>query len=582
MDAGHSKWLDRFTTRPIWYFLIAFVSSMAILWVVLQVLSVWNSGPDGSPDINGIEATSAAVQAVVGTAVVGASALVALLVAVAALQASRQNNIHNDPDYLLSHQARSDYQKFGFLYGTMISLFRTQKHEAQVAGYGSTPSSEDASADVTPRWDPLARELKQLLSSTALQVASLEGARARDSSHGDGDGHNEHMLRRTFAEVLGTLEAQADNVSTTLPPGTWMLRILAMATLLGHELQEGLRAIEGLEPDPSKKKSPGLVGYMRAWAGTTSFVNLDPSFARALTSTTLGGEAFRARFTGGLKKPVEALTSSLQTLMAEHKDWKSGKCTDPESVGLHRAMSVAALIGDHATAQELAAAAKDFATKQKWTPYVANVMTKNDVEALASMIRNRAASEVEPFLVLTVSRKRLPVLFHGSLLNRHTRGCVIVDGLRTPDLTWLEESVRAAFEARADEEEPVPKPHDACLTCDACGGCARCGTCREDTPRELDLMLGILAMRAYAGAGQWGDPELGKINRDFPDLTRSAADGGAETSDGPAMLWVGIDYRQLGVEPPTHMDNWSCEMWSFFSRDEVAISEELQRISTLG
>lgn len=556
MDVTRSKWLAKFTTRPMWYFAMAFIAAMAALWVALQIFSTYNSGPGGSPDLKGLEVTSAAVQAIVGTAVVGASAIVALLVAVAALRASEQNNIHNDPDFLLSHQAHSDYQKFGFLYGTMISTYRAQKHESELASYGREETDPEPEIQ-TPRWNPLVRELKQLLSSTALQVVALKCARVRDESIAKA-GHNEHMLRRMTSEVLGALEAQADNHDATLPAGTWMLRVLALTTLLGHELEQGLTAVSKLDSETAKDED-ALVGYIHRWSNL-SFVRLDPSFGRAVTSTTLAGEAQVALLSGngGFKSPAEVLTSALTTLQSDRKDWKSGQSTDQDSIGLHRAMRVAALIGDHTTAQDLSATAAAFAKDSGMTPYVANIITKDDVDALRAFIRESCDPAGPPFLVVTVSRRRIPVLFHHDLFNEATRGCIIVDGLRSPYLSWLEKDVQEEF-LRITSSKTANKK-----------------------PRELDLMVQQLARRAYAGDGQWGDPDIGKVKRAFPDLVRSRGHEIADIAQVPALLWVGIDYRQIGVEPPSSDDHWPYEMWSFFGRqlENIAISEELQSISS--
>lgn len=582
MDTGRSKWLVRFTSRPMWYFSVAFVLSMVILWLALQMLSIWNS-VGGAPDLKGIEVTSAAVQAVVGTAVVGASAIVALLIAVAALRASEQNNILNDPDYLLSHQARSDYLKFGFLYGTLISLYRAQKHESELASYIGEDAGNERISSV--RWQPLVRDLRDLLSRTALQVAALEGAKARDQANED-QGLHEHVLRRMFSQVLETLEAEDDNLNTSLPAGTWVIRILAAMTLLGNELEEGLKAVSKLDAAQESSRG-GLLGYMHRWAADTTFIRVDPSFARVITSTTIAEEAFLAGMTGVLPSPTAALSENLEQLMADHKNWKSGECTDPMSVGLHRAMRVAALIGDHSTVQDLSATAAEFAERQGLRPYAANIITKEDVEELAHLIKKDAGEGQNSFLVLTISRKRLPVLFHGNLINKDTRGCVIVDGLRSPHLAWLEEAVlawleeavRKRLESQAQDYEAEAAQCNHCLNCDACGGCSRCGTCVGEVPRELDLMLNVLATRAYAGDGQWGDPSLGRIERDFPDLRRTPGKAELQSADGPAMMWIGIDYRQLGVEPPTRMDDCSCEMWSFFGRSNATVSNELRSLS---
>lgn len=44
-DKDDSVWLDRFTRRPMKWFLMAFISSIAVLWIVLQIVAILNMAP---------------------------------------------------------------------------------------------------------------------------------------------------------------------------------------------------------------------------------------------------------------------------------------------------------------------------------------------------------------------------------------------------------------------------------------------------------------------------------------------------------------------------------------------------------
>lgn len=603
---AESKWVDRFTTRPMKYFAIAFGVSIVALAALLQLISAANTGEfvlirtlfgNFTTSLASIDATSAALQAVIGTAVVGASAIVALLVAVAALRASQMSNVLADPDYVLSHSAYSAYRKYGFLFGSLIASYRTYRHEAELASYTSAPTtpSDTSSAGShapRPRWDSILAELRTLLLDTPFQVAALEAAKVLELGGGD---ENQHRLRKAFANALSALEQQVDSSSKKVSAEHSLTVLLAQASLLDAELRRGLDAVKELDlPSRPPEEGNRLLHYLHQWMQDIGSLQIGEDFRFAARANAFAGEEFASML--GNTSWQKMFNGLLDEVFITNKHWRSGLCVDPFENGLHRAMTIAAVCGDHTTAMQLREQAQAFARAQGFIPMLVVVRNKASLPPPANQ-------EAKIFHIFHVTRKTLPLLFgrrgsgYGDVLGPHTRGCVIVDGLRSADIANIEAKVAnraqemAAAEAAEDTTE-TPASKENCVNCRPCKVCGRCGlcdNCKNHSPSRLDIFVDVLTEIAY---GPGHTLQLGKlpvyIDRVSSHLT-DEGEPGVEFSEqdevpaalGPKLVWVGLDYRQLGVEPPSVLDDWSSEMWSIFNDYGASVSDEVRALTNM-
>lgn len=635
-DGWGSKWFKRFTKHPMWWFFTAFIASIVVLSFLLQALSRGNSGSrPGFPSLAAIDVTSAALQAVVGTAVIGASAIVALLVAVAALRASERNNEiaeaqrqladrqnalaeHQnelaDPDYALSHAAYAAYRRYGFIAGSLIAAYRSFRHERELASYRPEGKPLPSGSPVRPRWDSLLLELRELLLNTPFQVAALEAALVLDRNAAAPDGEvgdgNQHDLRQAMASAVAALDASLHKSSSEERAEHALASLLSDVARLDRELGRGLKAVNGLPPAPVEGSS-SLVYYLKRWMPLIQPVQVGDDFSVALSTTAFQGEMFAKSMRFGKRMTVDAMVPELlDSVFVDAKTddesevpWVSAPCTDPFGVGLNRAMMAAALIGDHTTVLRVRELAEDFAKTQEWDPEYISIRGPVDLFDI------KKPSEGDGrFLILHVTPKTLPLLFHDSpqLLNPHTRGCVIVDGVRSADLAWAEDAACEYFEefkqdqdrrekdksaAHAEGESTPDKHCDRCPTCPACAGCWRCGTCADD-PREFDIFVHVLARAAASESGirlPTLDASTFTVRRAERFLGRDpVSDEYLEPSlanpvPSPRLAWIGIDYRKVGVEPPSRADNWTFELWSLLSRDSQlrGVSDEVSELAGL-
>lgn len=606
---GESRWLERFTARPMKYFAVAFGVSLVILAVLLQLVSVANTGEPGlirtflgsfTPSLMSIDVSSAALQAVIGTAVVGASAIVALLVAVAALRASEMGNVLSDPDYVLSHNAYSAYRKYGFLFGSLIASYRTYRHEQELASYEQTnyvvitqpgEAAEAPAAGPRPRWNSILAELRTLLLDTPFQVAALEAAKVLDASGGDA---NQHRLRKAFANALSALEQQGDAGNAQMPAEHALTVLLAQASILDAELRRGLDAVKGLDlPTRSPEESERLLHYLAQWMPAIGKLQVGEDFQFAARANAFAGEEFGSML-GGKGTWQEMFDELLKEVFVTNAGWKSGPCVDPFENGLHRAMRIAAVCGDHVTAMQLRERAHAFAKDRGLVPKLVVVRNK-------ASLPGPATKDSKDFFIFHVTRKTLPLLFGGNafssgdVLGPHTRGCVIVDGLRSSEMTHVEAQVEASS-APAETDDAAHQGGrarakcESCRPCPVCGECRLCRNCADPDPSRLDIFVQVLTSTAY---GRGHQVRLGnttvRADRDSSHLSGEGPPGvnlderdKAPAAEGPKLAWVGLDYRQFGLEPPSWRSDPSSEMWSIFHDFGSSVSDEVRELTKLG
>lgn len=580
-----TRLFERAAARPVRYFLLAFVVAILLLWLCLQVVAGWNDGGQWLPGLLAMDATSAGLQAVVGNAVVGASAVVALVVAVAALKASeagnrlaeqgnglseRANEL-GDPDYLLSHQAHAAYRKYGFLMGALISDFRLSRHSRDLAAYLPREVGGEAGPDRVPRpgyvrSNRLLEELRELLFDTAFSVASLETARVLDERNGTGE-YEQHKLRKAFAGLNAALSAHIEDEDQGRDPEVGVVWVLVQATLLDRQVRAGIEAVTTLPVPGDGSAGQRFLRYLRQWMGEMRPVETGDGLDVAVRARAFGGEELAKYLGGGKPLPPAAdlLKEKLGELFVEREAWRSRDDTDPPRIGLHSGMRVAALCGDHTTVLQLQKTAEEFAHKKNWEPVILEL---NSVASLADPPRS---ADDKRFFIYRVTRRTLPYLFGDGGLNAWTRGCVIVDGLRSAELGWVEDRLAemAAEQARLWREQEEEREREP----------------REVTP--LHAFVEFMADQVYCGIQvSQGEGRSHRLRRERDYLAQDPVtredEASAASVPGPKVLWLGIDYRELGREPPERLDDFTAGLPSIFASDQVlAVSDEVRELTGL-
>ncbi|WP_454261382.1 hypothetical protein [Pseudoxanthomonas mexicana] len=558
---------DRLTARPVFYFVLSFWVAITLLWLCLQLLAGFNDGWEALlPSAAALNLSSSGLQAVVGNAVVAASAIVALVVAVAALRASEQGNRLSarsnelgDPDYALSHQAHAAYRKYGFLMGALIADYRLSRQAGDLAAYAGTKTTNEFGAISQP--NRILEELRSLLFDTSFSVASLEAARVLDRSRNTvTEGREQHNLRRAFVGLNAALAAQIEGRNGASDKDAGLTWILAQASLLDRQVRAGLQAMVDLPATLDDVEGSRFRNYLKRWMGEIEPIETGEDLRIAVRARAFAAEEF-LQSAGSLQECKGLLVKNLKELFVDLRDWRSTDATDPDRIGLHKAIRIAALCGDHSTILGLQAEAQAFARTHGWEPQVYVV---NNVTSLPEPPRN---AQDNRFFIFRVTRRTLPYLFGDRGFNGYTRGCVLVDGLRTADLCWVEDSL--ASQAMG---------HTHRLEQDTEGG-------REVS--ELSAFIGLLADRAYGGIDvPDGNGGVHRMKREREDLSRPPSTGDSDLEGpglaGPRILWAGIDYRQLGVEPPTRIDDFTREMHSIFGwEQELAVSDEVRELTGL-
>jgi len=573
-----SKWVDRFSTRPLRYFWISFVVATGLMWLILQLLATYNSNGEWIPTLTVLETTSSGVQAVIGTAVVGASAIVALLVALAALRASKDNNALSersneltDPDYLLSHNAYLGHRRFNFLVGALLASYRTYLHERDLTAYASASGTPNTAS--SPRWVKLLEALHALMLDTSFQVASLEAAKELDRSLlGRGGGSAEHMLRKELAAMLAVLdEALAKDVSNS--PEQHLVRLLSSAEALDWQLINARQAVMAMTEETLRQR-PVLLTHLRKWMGEVEPAELGSDLSHASRAGSFGGEELVSQFFGAHKPAAEQLEDQLvQTICDGVVDRGTVTERQRHEMGIHGWMRVAAICGDHASIMDLQNTAHAFATGRGLKPIHATIRS---IATLQSALPSK-----DEFYILTVNRRTLPLLFNGGFLDHGPRACVFIDGLRSSDLTQLEDELERLFNLKADRfQEQAKKEWDNPPLASMVG--LEENVDEDDDGDRFYDMLSVLTSLVFREQIQipTGDGRSYGLNRNNPVLNLGSGDPGEEV-EHPRIVWVGMDYRRMGVEPTSRLDNFSAELWSIFGSGKLAVSEEVRRLTRM-
>lgn len=508
---------------------------------------------------------STLVQAILGTALVGASAFVAIMIATSAtktadsaLHESKTNNQINDPDYLGAKQALRGYQRYAFQVGSLLATYRLHKQQSQLRQYaqhGVTKESGDPGAkDVSavpvgpgPAWNETLRQLQQLLFDESFVSAAYEAARLLDDSEADDRPGETHVqaLRKDMAGLSSVIEQILADQRVADSTGA-LMNLLARSALLVHQLELGcvgmtrfaLSANDSTSTASDSSNYP-MLRWLSGWVGQIPAFETDRSFRDFLRIP------FGEFFLFGMPQISNEVPRVIDEILSGVMPSKLGHMRD--ACGLHRALLVATTVGDQATLLGLESVVGKVARKQGLEPMHVHVTDPNGVP------RFGAERDNGKFLIFTCTRKTLPFLFRDAVFGPYTKGCVIVDGVRASDPLCLMED---SFQERSTW---VSKQHsDDDVAPDAF------------VPDIADVVR-ALAVDAM-NQGKLRDAYFSYLG---PESENSPL------GDGPRIAWIGIDYRELGVEPPSRLDNWSCELWSILQQGGYALGVDVVQMLKL-
>lgn len=527
------KWV---IAHPVAAFIVVTLGSLALAAFLYQGSLFWPLSGKGLQVGEVYSNASALVQAIVGTALVGASAFVAILIATSAaktaesaLSESKLNNKLNDPDYLSAKQALRGYQRYAFQIGSLLAAWRLHQQQSQLQAYSL---GVDASQQA-PLWTNTLEQLQELLSDASFVSAIYEAASLldRDTSNHAGGETNVQALRKSVAGLGCTIESILRDKGTDGSSDV-MMNLMARSALLVHQLELGREAMEryipeqGAEPgsDLRLREYP-LLRWLVAWTSQIPLFETDRNFSNFLRIPF--GEVF---LFGGIGLEA-ALPDAIHDVLAAPMLGDSRA----ERYGLHRGRLVATSVGDQSTVLSIEALAAETARAQGFEPTIVHV---SDPNAVPKFGRD---TEGKRFFIFSCTRKNLPFLFRDGVWGPATRGCVIIDGVRgRDDLCAIEDEL----------EKRV--------------------AIRKSAPRAVDLVESLARHAVFGGKLRFTE---------FASLDPEDEESGM--GNGPRMLWIGIDYRELGVEPGARLDDWSCELWSILQRDGSFIGNDAAQMLKL-
>ena len=500
---------------------------------------------------------STLVQAILGTALVGASAFVAIMIATSATRAadsaldianaslaeSQTNNKINDPDYQSAKHALRGYQRYAFQMGSLLATYRLHKQQLELRRYaarrvgfeeGDEKTASDAAKAVPiglPAWNESLRQMQQLLFDESFVSAIFEAARMLDDQKASAPVAESHLwaLRKNMAGLSSVIEqVLAARPDATLSDA--MMNLLARFALLAHELEAGIKGLHRLgagvvkaQVDGQKQARYPLLRYLFDWLEQIPDFERERDFKASLR--TAFGDVKFVDVLGANEGFAAAVSGLVARVLADPL---------PEDVsvrmyGLHRTLLVATAIGDQATLLNAEQVAKEAAGRHGLEPLFVPVTDPNELPRYGFDEGN------DKFLIFTCAREALPLLFRKGVLGPYTKGCIIVDGIKSDGALCTAEELL--------QDLKVPRP-------------------------SIVDVVRILANHAY-NFEKLDDSDLARLR---------PGDEDSPFGDGPRLAWIGIDYRELGVEPPTRLENWSCELWSIFGRGGLAVGKDAAQI----
>jgi len=210
-----------------------------------------------------------------------------------------------------------------------------------------------------------------------------------------------------------------------------------------------------------------------------------------------------------------SLTGLIRELLDEDFDFPWRK-----GVGAHHAALVTTIVGDHSSLLEAERCARETARSLglKPVPGLPSVDDAGDV-----------------FRIHTCRPEEIGRLFHENVLGPDARGCIIIDGVRT---------------LLAPRTDLPPDPD----------GGQRLATMHDFVGSRLAEALNAGRRAAYHLCRQEG----GKV--------------GPGAGAGPRLMWVGIDYRELGVPAGSSAQAFSGELWAILGRSHLLMGVDAAKL----
>ena len=570
--------------HPVWSFVlfVLLVGLISYVYWFYSMQYIFDSPRLGLSDkyANG----SGLVQAIVGSALTGAGAFVAILIATSAtkiadsaLEESRTNNKINDPDYLAAKQALRGYQKYAFLVGTLLAEYRLHHQQKKLLIYTqaafSRQGSDNGHSEIEsigdpkpgmeafpqfPAWNETLRHLHELLLEVHFVSAIYEAARRMDEHSTDdpaqvkGMMREKHVwaLRKNIAGVSSVIEQILDTTKAWDSESA-MVQLLARCSLLDGQLRAG---VYRLRKEAKSLKEDGVKIH-----GAGEFANFPLLKWLALWIDQMPDFDTDRDFVGVTKKEFEdvffAESKSLRDLVRQHVDDvmepSSREKTSDSSLGLHCASLAATLIGDQATLFTIENVVAEQARMHGMQPILVNLSSPDRFQDNShDGINNK-------FYIFSCTRDNLFQIFNDRFMGPYTVGCVIIDGVRGIDsLCELENFLQSL---KKDEIKRAQ------MEAEASGDKTRWQSFLGSTNYHIDDVVQILANWASAN---------GKLRSSrLADLDPDKLDSGY--GPGPRMAWIGIDYRDFGQSMnPSRLEGFDCELWAILARGGTMLGED--------
>jgi len=512
------RWL---INHPIIFFILAFsISSAMLTWLLWYMATTATEFQANAGD------ASSSIGAVLGTAVTGAGAFVALVIAVAALHSARVSNRLSDPDYVLAKEAVRRYQKFILLIGALIALYRTYKHEAAHASQDSTQSVGRFSGNGLPRWNHALLETRDLLFNTAFITASYEAARYVDQISGVERSNELHGLRHSIAGLAAVLERVISQEGSEHDIDSTLLELMARTKLLETRLSRCwgmLRAEKNAEMKKRLEESPVLV-YLRDWVPERVAPEFDAEIINNIKKTS-----FADFFGSPLLSNSKDYTTQVHQVLGSALEAEIKACrSDLPQGGYHEACVVVTSSGDFDSILTVTREACAFAEAHDLKPVVIDLSEPHVAGAAIENLKDK-------YLIYYVRPRSFPLLFKEDVIPVNAQGCVLIDGLRSEAYQEIQRDFIGSYQFKLYE---------------------------SDREKQRTCLMKVLVEYLLDQASEPGlrfyksDVQIKRECETFGSSGNEVEDGqevceefGLREFSGPRLAWIGFDYRAIGETP---------------------------------
>jgi len=481
---------------------------------------------------------SALIEATIGTAVVAASAFVAIVIATSAARTAELANKINDPDYLAAKAALRSYQKYVFVMGGLLAIYRSYRHEAELQydHYQSEKSELNQSSGTEhsercdlgpPPWDRPLSELQELLFDTDFLSVLHELAHLQDESIDPDCKENaeSHVqkLRSNVSQLASTVERYLAPREVHSPSfaNSVLFHLMARAAMLSGLVRELVRDLKNNRHlFHQQSNSFPTLKWFSEWIEQIPDVEVDRDF-----SDLVRQELPEFRLVDK-DTPYSSISDQIRKLMAKTYEDASFPVSyrgDPQKemirLDAHSASLVKTLIGDQSTVFRIEQEARR----------VAKSLGMNPVIHHNRMVGDRKENQFDIIYCLPGQIGRL---FGAEGIRPNTRGCVIIDGMRSLSPVAL-----------SPTEQKMLNEGKYSITI-------------------YDFVDDLLKRALDAGLRE--NESLSYPAKDYP-----------EKDEGPRIMWIGIDYRPFSKAPEDpDLDQYQLQPTAIFSRALLLMGED--------